>query len=327
MNGRPDGGATLPLVIGADAPTGDLHDLHDLLTGRRAELRADLRRHGAILFRGFRVGGVDGFAEAVRRFSGEPLAYQERSSPRTTIKGHVYTSTEYPAHEEIFFHNENSYRSAWPMTLFFHCVQAPADRGATPLADVRQVLRALDPAVLEEFTRRRWMVVRNFGSDFGLPWQEVFDTDSREDVDRFCAANRVEAEWLPGGRLRTRSVREAVHRHPETGEAVWFNHAAIFHLSSLSPDVRDGMREMFDEEDLPNNSYFGDGGAIPDEVMAHVRDCYRAAATRFDYREDDVLIVDNMLTAHGREPFTPPRRIAVAMAEPTAEPSAAVGSL
>lgn len=315
MNDSHRAGPPLPLVIGAEAPT---DQLNDLLSARRVELRAALREHGAVLFRGFRVGGVDGFEGAVRWLSGEPLAYEERSSPRSTIKGRVYTSTEYPAHEEIFFHNENSYRSAWPMTLYFHCVQAPLDRGATPLSDTRAVLRTLDPSVLKEFTRRRWMVVRNFGSDFGLPWQEALGTDSRAEADRFCAANGVEAEWLADGRLRTRSVREAVHRHPETGEAVWFNHAAIFHLSSLSRDVRDGMREMFDEEDLPNNSYFGDGGPIPDEVMAHVRDCYRAAATRFDYREDDVLVVDNMLTAHGREPFTPPRRIAVAMAESSA---------
>ncbi|MFJ8027014.1 hypothetical protein [Streptomyces sp. NPDC096311] len=32
---------------------------------------------------------------------------------------------------------------------------------------------------------------------------------------------------------------------------------------------------------------------------------------------DDVLVVDNMLAAHGREPFTGPRKIAVAMAEPS----------
>ena len=72
---------------------------------------------------------------------------------------------------------------------------------------------------------------------------------------------------------------------------------------------------MFADEDLPNNTYYGDGGIIPNDVMEHIRVCYRDASTRFDYREGDVLVVDNMLAAHAREPFTPPREIVVAMAE------------
>lgn len=285
------------------------------VTAERQLLRSLLHKHGALLLRGFDVDGIDDFQAAVKAMSGELLPYEERSSPRSTIKGRVYTSTDYPSGEEIFFHNENSYRSTWPMTLYFFCVEPPSDRGATPLSDTRQVLAALDGAIRDEFGRRRWMVVRNLGLEFGLTWQQVFDTDDRDEVMRLCAAGDVNAQWRSDGGLRTASVREAVHRHPLTRDQVWFNHAAVFHVSTLSSDVRDGLREMFDEADLPSNSYFGDGGIISDEIMQHVRDCYRAAAVRFDYRRGDMLVIDNMLVAHGREPFTGPRRIAVAMAE------------
>jgi alpha-ketoglutarate-dependent taurine dioxygenase len=289
--------------------------LAEFVAAGRQALRALLHQHGALLLRGFQVDGIDGFATAVRALSGEPLPYEERSSPRSTIKGRIYTSTDYPAAEEIFFHNENSYRSTWPMTLYFYCVEPPDERGATPLSDTRQVLVTLDAAIRDEFARRRWMVVRNLGLEFGLSWQEVFNTDDRDEIIRFCAANDVRAEWRPDGGLRTTSVREAIHRHPWTGEPVWFNHAAVFHISTLPRDVRDGVREMFDEQDLPSNSYFGDGGVIADDVMLHIRECYRAAAVRFDYQRGDVLVIDNMLVAHGREPFTGPRKIAVAMTE------------
>jgi alpha-ketoglutarate-dependent taurine dioxygenase len=293
-----------------DPPRG----LAEHLGANRADVRERLRAHGALLFRGFDVGGVDGFEAAVRAISGQPLAYDERSSPRSTIKGNIYTSTDYPAQEEIFFHSENSYRTSWPMTLYFHCVQPPATLGATPLADTRQVLRLLDPSVVEGFRRRRWMVVRNFG-DYGVPWREAFGTDDRQEVQRYCAEHDIGCEWK-GDDLRTTSVRDAIHRHPETGAEVWFNHVAIFHVSTRPPEVRASMLELFDEEDLPSNTYFGDGGRIPDDVMDHIRDCYRRSSVRFDYQRDDVVVVDNMLTAHGREPFTGPRRIAVAMAEP-----------
>jgi alpha-ketoglutarate-dependent taurine dioxygenase len=72
---------------------------------------------------------------------------------------------------------------------------------------------------------------------------------------------------------------------------------------------------MFGAEGLPANTYYGDGGEIPADVMDHLRAAYRAASVRFDYQRDDVLVVDNMTAAHGREPFTGPRKIAVAMAE------------
>jgi alpha-ketoglutarate-dependent taurine dioxygenase len=285
-------------------------------------IRRRLRQHGAVLLRGYDVAGVDDFDRVVRTVSGSPLAYTERSSPRSTIKGRVYTSTDYPPGEEIFLHNENSYQARWPLTLFFYCVQPPLTRGATPLADTRQVYRAIDPAVRDEFAARGWMVVRNFAEGFGVPWQHAFGTADRAAVEAYCERNGMRPEWVGRTGLRTRAVRRAVHRHPVTGERVWFNHLTFFHVTTLAPDVCAGLREIMDEVDLPTNTYYGDGGRIPDDVVAHLRDCYRGALRRFDWREQDVLVVDNMLAAHGREPFTGPRTIAVAMAEASdAEPT------
>lgn len=310
--------AALPLTI-----EGGPSALLDVVEARRAELRAALAEHGALLFRGYDVGGVDGFDRVVRALSGEPLEYTERSSPRHAIKGRVYTSTDYPADEEIFLHNENSYQARWPLTLFFHCVEPPTTRGATPLADVRRVYEAIDPAVRDEFVRRGWMLVRNFYPDFGTPWQQVFGTDDRDEVAAYCAAGGIDVEWVGGG-LRTRAVRDAVRYRPGSDVPRWFNHATFFHASTLAADVREALLEMFGADGLPTQTYYGDGEPIPDEVADALRAAYRDATVRFDYRRDDVLVVDNMTAAHGREPYTGPRRIAVAMAEPYAPVPAAV---
>ncbi|WP_054047855.1 TauD/TfdA family dioxygenase [Alloactinosynnema sp. L-07] len=307
--------STLPLVLSAGQAG---MSLASYLAAERETVRSRLRTTGAVLLRGFEVGGVDGFDRVVRALSGTPLTYAERSSPRSTIKGQVYTSTDYPPSEEIFLHNENSYQATWPLTLFFYCMQPPMTLGSTPLADIRQVYAAIDPAVRDEFARRGWMVVRNFIAGVGVPWQQAFNTEDRAQVEAYCARTGVEVEWVGRTGLRTRARRQAVHTHPVTGETVWFNHLAFFHVTTLAEDVCAGLREMFDEADLPTNTYYGDGAPIPDEVVAHLRDCYRAAQRRFDWRLDDVLVVDNMLAAHGREPFTGPRKIAVAMAEPSA---------
>ena len=284
----------------------------------RAQIRKMLTERGAVLLRGFEVGSVDGFDAVVRALSGAPLTYSERSSPRSTIKGQVYTSTDYPPAEEIFLHNENSYQATWPQTLFFYCIQPALTQGATPLADIREVYRRIDPAVREEFRRRKWMVVRNFHVDFGHQWSHVFNTEDRAEVEAYCRPRGIRLEWRDDGGLRTTAIRDAIHRHPRSGEEVWFNHATFFHVTTLAPEIQEGLRSMFDDADLPTNTYFGDGGPIPDDVVAHLRAGYRAASTRFDYERDDILVVDNMLAAHGREPFTGPRKVAVAMAEPSA---------
>lgn len=297
-----------------EAAPGDT-SVTDVITARKDELHTRLRERGALLLRGFPVGGVDGFDAAVRAFSGDPLKYTERSSPRHSIAGNVYTSTDYPPDEEIFLHNENSYQASWPRLLYFYCVTPPDTLGATPLSDIRRVYEALDPEIREEFARRKWMVVRNFHPQFGVPWHQVFNTDDRARVEAYCAERGISVEWRGGDSLRTRAVRDAVHTHPDTGEVVWFNHIALFHHTTLAREVREGLVELFGEEDLPSNTYYGDGGRIPEEVMDHLRAAFRAQSTRFDYRQDDILVVDNMLAAHGREPFTGPRKIAVAMTD------------
>src|SRR5687767_2549981 len=105
-------GTTLAHVVESDGTAGVL----DVIAARREELRAALVEHGGLLLRGFDIGGVDGFDAVVRALAGEPLTYTERSSPRHSIKGKVYTSTDYPPEEEIFPHNENSYQAGWPLT-------------------------------------------------------------------------------------------------------------------------------------------------------------------------------------------------------------------
>ncbi len=295
-----------PLVLGAD-------DLTALSPDARRMVESALTAHGRVLLRGFAVGDTSAFSAAVRALGGDSLAYSERSSPRKQLDKGVYTSTEYTREEEIFFHNENSYQDAWPRWLFFFCQQPPETGGATPLADVRRVTQSIDPAVVEEFRSRGWRHVRNFHPSFGLPWQEVFGTDDRAAVEAYCHAHSIRCAWSPIGELRTEADRSAMHRHPDTGEELWFNHVAFFHWSTLPERVSSVLLELFGRDNLPNDTTFGDGGEIPEGIVAHLRDQYREAASRFDYETGDVLMIDNMHIAHAREPFTGDRSIAVAM--------------
>lgn len=270
---------------------------------------------GAVLFRGFEIAGTDRFEQLIAAVSGPLLEYKYGSTPRTRVGGNIYTSTEYPAHQEIPLHNEMSYSRDWPLKIWFLCVRPSPKGGETPIADSRGVLERIDPAVRERMIRTGVLYVRNYGKGLDVPWQKVFQTESRAEVEQFCMDSGIEFEWREGDRLRTREVCQAAERHPVTGEMVWFNQAHLFHLSNLALEAREQLLETFGPEELPRNSYYGDGSPFEDADLEGIRAAYRSEAVAFPWQAGDVLMVDNMLTAHARRPYSGPRQIVVGMAD------------
>lgn len=278
-------------------------------------IEAQLRRYGSVLFRNFKIDSAARFEEFARAVTPQLLDYRERSSPRSEVLRGIYTSTDYPPEQSIHFHNEQSYTHSWPMKLWFFCLKAAEKGGATPLADGRKVLQRLDPKITERFIQKKVMYVRNYGDGMGLSWQTAFQTNDKLAVEDYCRKARIAFEWKDAERLRTRQIFETVVVHPKTSEWLWFEHAAFFHISSLERSVRDAILAEFKEEDLPFNTFYGDGSAIEDSALDGIRSAYRDVAVSFPWQEKDVLLIDNMLTSHSREPFVGPRKILVAMAE------------
>ena len=285
------------------------------IAGRRDWLGSQLAEHGGILLRNFPISGIAEFEELMRAFAGELMEYSYRSTPRHKVQGNVYTSTEYPHYQHIPLHNENSYAAAWPMKIGFFCQQVAAVGGQTPIADSRLVYARIDPEVRERFARKQVMYIRNYGSGIDLPWQTVFQTSERAEVEAYCRAAQIKWEWGEGDRLRTSQVRQAVARHPRTGEMVWFNQAHLFHITNLEKDVREPLLESFGEERLPRQARYGDGAPIEAAELEEVRRAYRETAVDVDWQTGDVLVLNNMLVAHGRRPYSGPRRILAAMGE------------
>jgi alpha-ketoglutarate-dependent taurine dioxygenase len=284
---------------------------------RREELLAELRRHGALLLRGFGAGGLEPMGRVVAALCGEPMEYTDRAAHRTHLAGRIYTAADYPPSHELFLHNESTYAARWPRKLFLHCVRPAQAGGCTPLADVRRVLARLRPSTRRAFAERGVLYVRNFGTgSFGPSWRDAFQTDDRAELDAYLRENGIHAEWVGPDRLRTRQVRPALIRHPETREPVWFNHAAALHVTTLPERVRRTLVRLFSADDYPSNTCYGDGAPIEPDVLDEIRAAYRAETLRFDWRAGDLLVLDNVLVAHGRDPFEGPREVVVALAEP-----------
>jgi alpha-ketoglutarate-dependent taurine dioxygenase len=306
-------GQELPLVI---EPKNKSLDLCDWLGKNRQSIEENLLKYGAILFRNFGIDTIARFEQVAKAIAGDLLEYKERSSPRTQISRNIYTSTDYPPEHHIFLHNENSYQRRWPLKIFFCCITPAVQRGATPIADVRKVAGDIPEKIKEKFRQKKVMYTRTFGQGLGLAWEVVFQTTDKAAIEEHCREDGIDIEWLPNNRLRTRAVREAFRRHPKTGEWLWFNHATFFNISSREPEVRDSLRALFKEDELPTNSYYGDGTPIEAEVLDILRAAYHKQTISFPWEKGDVMLLDNMMVAHGREPFSGPRKVAVGMAEP-----------
>jgi alpha-ketoglutarate-dependent taurine dioxygenase len=308
----PGPGSSLPLRI---VPEIDGLDLAAWLKNNRGLVTESLRKHGVILFRGFGIRSPELFERAIGALSSELLEYGYRSTPRTRVAGKIYTSTEYPADRAIPLHSEMAYSRSWPMKLWFCCVTPAARGGETPIADCRRVLERILPATRRRFEEKGVMYVRNYGQGLDLPWEEVFQTSDRAEVERQCQEAGIRYDWKPEGRLLTRQTCQGVAEHPDSGEVVWYNQAHLFHVSSLGEESRAVLLENFREEDLPRNAYYGDGSPIEPETIREIGAAFDAEAVAFPWERGDVTLVDNMLAAHGRRPYEGTRRILVGMTE------------
>jgi amino acid adenylation domain-containing protein len=314
-------GQILPLVI---RPAVDNLILADWARGNRDFVEGRLLKHGAMLFRGFNIVSVGEFERFALTIC--PDLFSENGElPRARINGNIYTPVEYPADKPILWHNENTFCPRWPGKIMFLCKRPALQGGETPIADSRDVLRLIAPEVKDRFIKNGVMYMRNYGDGLGLDWQVVFQTTSRSEVEDYCRKNSMQFQWKPGDRLRTRAVRPAVIRHPKTGEMVWFNQATHWHISCLNTALRASLLSAFSEEDLPRHCYYGDGSPIEDSVMEHVCEVYKKTEVCFPWQSGDIMLIDNMLAAHARNPYAGPRELAVAMGQMTTDADLKLG--
>ncbi|NYD44515.1 hypothetical protein BJY14_000498 [Actinomadura luteofluorescens] len=287
------------------------------LADNRAEILAELRRHGSLMIRGLPIESPEDFAAARDVLLEDHLEVpREETTPRTGYGNGIFSATDLPPVQRIRLHCEDSYSVVFPGIVLFCCLVPPEQGGATTLGDTRRLLAALPEDLVERFRRRGWMIVRNFQEHVGMPWQQAFGTTDRAAVESYCDQNELSHEWLPGDRLRTSGVRSATLRHPVTGEESWFNHVAVFNEWTHDPETREILVAACGADGLPQNTYYGDGSPIDPADVAVINRAFDEVMVRESWRRGDLVLVDNLLCSHGREPFTGDRRVLVAMGEP-----------
>jgi alpha-ketoglutarate-dependent taurine dioxygenase len=213
-------------------------------------------------------------------------------------------------------HHELSYKLEFPGLMMFACLTAAAIGGATTVSDSPTVLGALPADLVQRFEREGWMLVRNYNDDFGASVEEAFGTADRGEVERYCRANATEFEWQPDGTLRTWQRRSAVVRHPVTGQRCWFNQVAFLNERTIDPEVREYLVDLYAEDGLPFTTRFGNGDPVGEDIVELLNETYEAHTMREPWQAGDLLLVDNVRTAHAREPYEGSRDVLAGLADP-----------
>ena len=286
----------------------------------RALLETKVLKHAGILFRGFQSMSANEFENFIKINYSALSDYNEPSTPRTKISSVVYTSTDYPSNQKIPLHNELSYSNLYPLKIFFFCLLPAEHGGETPIVDGRKLIREIPAEIVTEFTAKKLMYVRNYGEGFGFGWAQAFGTKDKTKVEDYCRQSNIDFEWKGDDRLQTRQIRPAVICHPQTHETVWFNQAHLHHISALSAEIRQSLSAIYvgTEPPLGINTYYGDGSLIEDSILEEIRKAYERVSIDVTWQSGDVLMLDNLLAAHGRNKFVGARKLLVAMAEQSA---------
>jgi Taurine catabolism dioxygenase TauD, TfdA family len=307
IEGRPQ-----VVEVSVDGPLPSSREI--VWSDRVEEIEKALGVDGAVMLSGAGISSHEEFGRILKETVPVSMSYAGGNSPRTAVADGIYTSTEYSASEEITLHNELSYSRSWPKRLFFWCSHPASAGGATSLADGRRVVKRLPRDLVAEFTERklRYVHVMHGGRGFGRSWQQVFETD-----DRVIAEERIHTiaagwEWRNGS-LRVEYHSQATMHHYMTGELVWFNQADQWHFSNLDEGARKDLAMLIAPSDFPHQVTFGDGGEIPAEQLDVIRAALAAEKYAAPWAAGNLLIIDNEMSMHGREPYTGNRAVYVAM--------------
>ncbi len=297
----------MPFVI--DGTSSDT-TYRDYVDAERNAIEDALRTYGAVLFRGFAIPGLETFEDFARLFC--KTLYNEYGD-LPTESGNVYQVTPHPHTESILFHNESSHLKSWPTKQLFYCYTPAKSGGQTPIADCRRIYRDLTESDKQYFVNGL-TYVRNFKHGIDVPWQEFFKTNDRKKVAAYCIEHEMEFDWKSDEELTISHKSLGITRHPVTGEMIFFNQFQLYHPTFLNPDIRQFFDSLSPCEYVRNVFTF-DGGPIPEDVALRVGALYEKHSVDFFWQLQDVLLVDNMLLAHARKPYMPPRKMYVIMGD------------
>ncbi|GAB5371889.1 hypothetical protein AAMO2058_001618900 [Amorphochlora amoebiformis] len=304
-------GKVFPLTFypGKDQPPVGQTRLSEWASANRKLITQKAMEHGAILFRGFDLRSPEEQAAFFLSLGLKSMPYVGGAAVRTSIVGDIImTTNESPPEEPIPFHHEMAQVPNPPTHLCFMCNIAAKKGGATPILRsdvVYTYLAKSHPKLCVDMETKGVKYVRvmpqedDESSPIGRSWKNTFNAKTKAQAEIEMKKLNTTWEWLPDGSVKTTTATvPAIREDKRTGKKVFFNSVVAAFIGWI--DSRNDPKKAV---------VFGDGTPINPKALEDIANFMDKEKVSFPWLSGDVLLVDNTVCMHSRQPFEGPRRV------------------
>ncbi|EXF82464.1 taurine catabolism dioxygenase TauD [Colletotrichum fioriniae PJ7] len=310
-------GSVTPLAL---RPSGQHEDvqLHEVVHAVESlqtqdELTKKLAIHGVLLFRGLPIHGAEDFSKFAHAFGYKPHEIIGIVVDRPLLAPNVAPANESPKEILIYNHNESPQVPHAPEYVFFYNHKAPAKGGETPISSSLELFQRAKDEIPEfiQALREKGILSRvtyKFDQQYtgGSTLEQAFgknflDGDSvtmkREKIEaqiaRYGRGQHTTWEWIDDGVILTHRL-PAIRTQPGTGLPTLFTGLAAYWKNSQGGQ---GARKEVTKQ------LYGDGTPIPDRYLEHLAKITDEIRVLHKWQQGDVLVFDNVIAQHGRQPW------------------------
>jgi alpha-ketoglutarate-dependent taurine dioxygenase len=277
-----------------------------------------LALHGTILFRGLPIHSAQDFSTFAHAFGFKVHESIGVEVNRQVLAPNVTTANEAPKEIQIYNHNESPHVPHAPEYILFYSHRAPIKGGESPISSSLElfyraqqeipefIAELAEKGILCKFTyfyKPANASSTSINQAFGSEIQDNDDDVSRRlkveaQIMRYGRGKHTTWEWIQDGQGLVVTHRlPAIRTQPGTNLPTLFTGLTAFYrtykyLESNNMAPKGTMQQ-----------FFGDGTPIPEKYLAHLAQITDEIRVLHKWQEGDVLVYDNIIAQHGREPW------------------------
>jgi alpha-ketoglutarate-dependent taurine dioxygenase len=316
-------GTVIPLALRPsthDDAEVDLDTAVDTIKSLQAQgsiLTKKLALHGTLLFRGLPIHNAEDFSKFAHAFGFTPHEIIGIVVDRPLLAPNVAPANEAPKDVQIYNHNESPQVPHAPEYIFFYSHKAPEIGGETPISSSLELFyRAKEeiPEFITELTEKGILskVLYKVDKQYegGSTLKQAFGKEVQDGDDEATRHAKIEAqiarygrgkhttwEWTDDGNLILTHRLPAVRTQPETKLPTLFTGLAAYYKNAQVNNTTTDARRKVTEQ------LFGDGTSIPEKYLAHLAKITDEIRVLHKWQRGDVLVYDNIIAQHGRQPW------------------------
>ncbi|KAI1392052.1 Clavaminate synthase-like protein [Hypoxylon trugodes] len=311
-------GTTIPLALRPSSP-GDAEPNLDTVIETVKQLQAQggiltkkLAVHGTLLFRGLPIHDANDFSRFAHAFGYKPHEIIGIVVNRPLLAPNVAPANESPKEVLIYNHNESPQVPHAPEYIFFYGHRVPEKGGESPMSSSLELFHRAQqeiPEFINELaekgilSRVTYKVDKQYAG--GSTLKQAFGKEIQEGDDEATKRAKIEAqiarygrgkyttwEWADDGIVLTHKL-PAIRTQPGTDLPTLFTGLAAYYKNiQVNGKGRNVTQQLF-----------GDGTPIPEKYLAALARITDEIRVLHKWQRGDVLVYDNIIAQHGRQPW------------------------